>query len=81
MPEELSAHNWRIANLADTRENVIEAVQAAATVPEAMKSAIVEAINATHANARLVKIDVHCHVGKAGNKKAMQSGHWCIIEL
>lgn len=76
-----TGHNWRLANLTDTREHVIEAIQAAEFVPADMKTALVAAIQATHADARIIKVDVHCHLGAARSGKRIQSGHWCITEL
>lgn len=73
--------NFRLAGLADSRENVIEAIQAAATIPEAMRAAIVEQIQRSHPNARLIKVDVHCHVGTSRAGKTLNSGHWAITEL
>lgn len=75
------ARPWNLKSVTDTRENVIEAVQAAQFVPAAMKAALIEQINTTHPNARLIRLDVHCHLGENREKKRKNTGHWDITEL
>lgn len=81
MAEATQPKPWTLKSIVDTRENVVESIQAAAFVPEAMKAAIIEQINLTHAGARLIRVDVHCHLGESRDKKRKNTGHWDITEL
>lgn len=65
--------SWNLRDLKDTRENVAEAVQNAAFVPDIFKAAIGEAIDQHDAKARLIRLDAHCHVIHTKDKGMVQN--------
>ncbi len=76
--------SWSLANLRLPREELIEAVNGANSVPAACKAMLVEKINAFDSKARFLRLDVHCHVVKSGPKNngaIVDSGSWTLTEV
>lgn len=66
MAEEIQPvlRSWNLRHIKDTRENVIQKVAGAATVPDAMKAMLTEAIESLDPKINLVKLDAHAHFEK-----------------
>ncbi len=60
--------SWSLANLRLPREELIEAVNGANSVPAACKAMLVEKISAFDSKARFLRLDAHCVVVKTGAK-------------
>lgn len=53
------ARGWKLV-LRDTRQNTVEAIAGALTVPEAARQYLIEQVTALDARVALVKLDAHC---------------------
>ena len=54
--------SWNLRDLKGKPEEVCEEVAASAFVPDACKAMIIEAIEQTHSNGKLIRLDAHCQV-------------------
>lgn len=59
--------NWNLRELKDTRENIIEQIKGAATVPETAKAALVEVIERNHSKSNLLRVDAHANSFEVSN--------------
>lgn len=73
--------SWALRHLKDTREDVIEQIRGAVTVPEWAKSFLVSAINQSHPKSRLISVDAHCQVVQLPGGKVKHLGCWDISEI
>lgn len=64
MPTETAPKDtgWTLRDLKDTRETIVEAIQASARVPEHAKTFLIAEVNQLPASAKLVRVDAHCHI-------------------
>lgn len=60
--QENKPDGWSLRNIKDTRENIVEAISAAQSVPDAAKDFLIYHVNALPFSVRLVRVDAHCHL-------------------
>jgi hypothetical protein len=77
----VAGKSWCLRSLRDTRENVIEAIQHAATLPEEAKALLIAAINEHHVKSRLICVDAHCQVMAGPDGRVKHHGCWDISEI
>lgn len=56
--------SWNLRGLKDTREQIVEAISAAQSVPASAKTFLIAEIGALPLTAKLVSVDAHCHIVK-----------------
>ncbi len=80
-PDGELAKSWSLRQLRDTRENVIEQINAAQFVPDEAKAFLTAAIRQSHSTAKLISVDAHCQVVKLKDGRAKHHGCWDVSEI
>lgn len=73
--------SWSLSGLKLPREEMIEAINGAATVPAACKAMLVEMVNDFTPEARFLHLNAHCQVVRTAKGAVLDSLHISLAKL